>query len=87
MDKFLKENIWELYKKINSNDIEAVKKIYQKLNVRKTTKIFLVKGVIILLKVIEINLINLNTKKQELKRLLEKKNGFVKWPCQKNSTN
>ncbi|EGQ80623.1 hypothetical protein HMPREF9094_0341 [Fusobacterium animalis ATCC 51191] len=79
MDKFLKENIWELYKKVNSNDIEAVKKIYQKLNVRKTTKIFLVKGVIILLKVIEINLINLNTKKQELKRLLEKKNGFVKW--------
>lgn len=26
MDKFLKENIWELYKKVNSNDIEAVKK-------------------------------------------------------------
>ncbi|EUB12548.1 hypothetical protein [Fusobacterium sp. CM22] len=26
MDKFLKENIWKLYKKVNSNDIEAVKK-------------------------------------------------------------
>ena len=26
MDKFLKDNIWELYKKVNSNDIEAVKK-------------------------------------------------------------
>ena len=25
MDKFLKDNIWELYKKVNSNDIEAVK--------------------------------------------------------------
>lgn len=48
MDKFLKENIWELYKKVNSNDIEAVKKIYQKLNVKKTTKMVLVKGVIIL---------------------------------------